>query len=474
MLPTNKVQSSENGKERLRQAMKEAKLTQMDIKNGISTSEDTIKRLLGSKDCPNGIERRTVEAIVNYINEEVSKKNGRPTVIIRVTDIVDSKDWFGEQLSLEFKSIITEKIRGFYGRHFVFEAFKKFLDNKNGYFTVVGDPGMGKSAIAAKYVADNHAICYFNIRVERRSRPELFLKSVRKQLISRYSLVNMEDADLPTLLAEVSRRISSSKPLVIVVDALDEVEQEPGENILYLPTTLPDHVYFLLTRRPYLPNTKRLNVSPGVAVEELDLTKSYVDSSHEDVKGCIRLFLDEDPNYGDALRTWIQNRNLTREEFAEQVASKSENNFMYLRYVLPAIARGFYDDLTLKQLPDGLQDYYQTHWVRMGMDDAPKEMKVIILFILVEIGTPIPCEVIADIAAQDKYDVQSILAEWVEYLKEEKVEEDICYSIYHTSFLDFLNKKRDLAATRNLFRDVNQRIVDYWEREMDADDDEEY
>ena len=88
--------------------------------------------------CPNGIKRRSVEAIVDYINGEVSKKNGRQTVIIRATDIVDSKNWFGEQLSLEFKSIITEKIRRFYGRHFVFEAFKKFLDNKNGYFTVVG------------------------------------------------------------------------------------------------------------------------------------------------------------------------------------------------------------------------------------------------------------------------------------------------------------------------------------------------
>ena len=41
---------------------------------------------------PNGIERRTVEAIVDYINGEVSKTNETPTVIIRATDIFDSKD----------------------------------------------------------------------------------------------------------------------------------------------------------------------------------------------------------------------------------------------------------------------------------------------------------------------------------------------------------------------------------------------
>jgi len=241
-----------------------------------------------------------------------------------------------------------------------------------------------------------------------------------------------------------------------------------GDNLLHLPMTLPDGVYFLLTRRPYNLSKKRLSVSPGVPQKELDLTASeYVDFSRDDVKEYIRLFLNDDTDYKDALRKWIQERNISPEVFLEQVAVKSENNFMYLRYVLLGIARGFYDDLSLKQLPDGLQDYYQTHWVRMGMDTAPKELMVIILFILVEIDTSPSLKMIADITREDEYEVQKILEhEWVEYVKKQDIETELCYSIYHASFLDFLKAKREMKPTRKLFQQVNQRIIEYFDREM--------
>jgi hypothetical protein len=150
--------------------------------------------------------------------------------------------------------------------------------------------------------------------------------------------------------------------LVIAVDALDEVEQELGENLLHLPTTLPDRVYFLLTRRPYHLGKKRLSVSAGVLVKELDLKDSeYVNFNQDDIKEYIRYLLYTDSQYKDELKNWIQTRSIPDASFVEQLANKSENNFMYLRYVLPAIAKGDYNDLSLKQLPDGLKEYYQNH-----------------------------------------------------------------------------------------------------------------
>lgn len=207
--------------------------------------------------------------------------------------------------------------------------------------------------------------------------------------------------------------------------------------------------------------------APDVPMEELDLRRSqYVNLSREDIKEYIRFFLNDDPDYKNAIKQWIQNRNISDDDFVEQVANKSENNFMYLRYVLPGIAKGDYDDLSLKQLPAGLQDYYQVHWQRMGIDEKPQEIKVFILFILVEIGTPIPCEMIAAITEQDEYDVQSVLYELVEYLKLQYLEGEICYSIYHASFLDFLKAKRELNPKRKPFQEINQRIADYLVRKM--------
>ncbi|NJM69348.1 MAG: hypothetical protein HC862_03450 [Scytonema sp. RU_4_4] len=139
---------------------------------------------------------------------------------------------------------------------------------------------------------------------------------------------------------------------------------------------------------------------------------------------------------------------------------------MYLYYLLPGIAKGEYYDFSLDKFPQGLQEYYQTHWVRMGMDTEPKEKMVILLFILVEISTPIPCEMMAEIANQDEYEVQKVLDQWVEYLKDQKIDKETCYSIYHTSFLEFLKGKRELKKTRKLFDEVNQSIAEYFTRKM--------
>ena len=456
MSQSDKVQSSETGKRKLKESYKQANLTIEELARKAKVSTDTIQRLLGTRKCLNGVERWQVTNIAKALG-------------IEPTDIVDPKDWNAENsLPPEFESLIAEKIKTFCGRRFVFDTFKQFItENPHGYFTIIGDAGMGKSSIVAKYVSEHKTPCYFNILVERRNRPELFLKSIRQQLIDRYQLLNSADADLPTLLAKVAGKLTAGQPLVIAVDALDEVEQEPGENLLHLPTTLPDNVYFLLTRRPYHLGKKRLSVSPGVPVKELDLRDSrYITFNQDDIKEYIRFFINEEADYKDGLRKWIQERGILDATFVEQLANKSENNFMYLRYVLPAIAKGDYNDLSLKQLPDGLQEYYQNHWVRMGLEATPGQLMEIVLYILLEIGTPIDCEMIAGIAKEDECDVEAVLEEWVEYLKKQNVDGEICYGIYHASFLDFLKAKREMDSKRKLFREVNQRITEYLEKRM--------
>jgi hypothetical protein len=368
----------------------------------------------------------------------------------------------------EFQALIQKKIESFCGREFVFQKIQQFISrNSNGYFTIVGDAGMGKSTIAAKYVWDNKFPCYFNIRAEGRNRPELFLESIRQQLINRYWLQNAKDDNLQSLLQKVSDNLLDDERLVIVVDALDEVEQEDRDkNLLNLPMTLPNKVYLLLTRRPYVADNKRL-YTQGVPEEELDLrSQEYGDLSRKDIENYIWFFIQENPKTKDSLSQWIDERKIAALTFVEQVADKSENNFMYLYHLLPGIAQGEYNDLSLEKFPKGLQEYYRTHWVRMGMDTEPKEKIVIILFILVEISTPIPCEMMAEIANQDEYEVQKVLDQWVEYLKDQKIDKETCYSIYHTSFLEFLKGKRELKKTRKLFDEVNQSIAEYFRRKM--------
>ena len=446
---SDKVRSSQEGKARLKQAYKDAGLTQEELAKKANVSVDTVKRLLGTKKCPNGIERWAVKNITKELN-------------LKPTDVVDPKDWHSQQqLPPEFARLIYEKTQLFCGRNFVFDAIQEFINNNpNGYFTIIGDAGMGKSAIAAKYVLDHpEAICFFNIRAEGMNSPELFLKKIRQQLIYRFQLQDVEDADLSLLLIKVRDKLSVDERLVIVVDALDEVDQKTSGNILYLPTNLPDGVYFILTRRPHNHNDKRLNFSLATPTQELDLREKKQESNR-DVKEYIWELLN-DGKYQHGLSQWIEKQNrISSNDFVEEIAVKSENNFMYLRCVLPAIADGFYNDKPLDELPVGLQGYYENHWHIMGMTTKPlPRNKIKIVYVMCALRSAASREVIAKYSKQNELTVQEVLDGWTEFLQKQESYQSPRYRFYHESFRDFLHRRDIVQAAGVNLPDISAEVA---------------
>ncbi|MEO1373846.1 MAG: NACHT domain protein, partial [Cyanobacteria bacterium J06635_10] len=362
----------------------------------------------------------------------------------------------------EFKELIRDKTESFCGRKFVFDAIQKFLDNNpKGYFTIVGDAGMGKSAITAKYILENpEAICFFNIRAEGKNRPELFLKQIRQQLINRYQLEDAVNDDLSTLLTKARLKNSIEKSLIIFVDALDEVDQETSGNLLYLPTILPDGVYFILTRRPYNKNEQRLNVSPNTPSQELDLREKFQESNL-DVKDYIQQLLNND-KYRQGLSKWIEKqKQISSQEFVEEIAFKSENNFMYLRCVLPAIAEGFYNDKPLDELPVGLQGYYENHWQIMGMTTKPlPKNKIKIIYVMCALRSAGSRNVIAKYSKQNEFNVQEVLDSWAQFLQKQESFQPPRYRFYHESFRDFLHRQDIVQAAGVNLPDISAEVAD--------------
>ena len=70
------------------------------------------------------------------------------------------------------------------------EDFGKLIctTQSKGYFIIQAPPGMGKSALMAKYIEQSHCLAYFNIRAQGIDRTAQFLSSVCQQLIQRYHL----------------------------------------------------------------------------------------------------------------------------------------------------------------------------------------------------------------------------------------------------------------------------------------------
>jgi hypothetical protein len=157
------------------------------------------------------------------------------------------------------------------------------------------------------------------------------------------------------------------------------------------------------------------------------------------------------------LQQFVEASNLQEKEFVKELADKSENNFIYLRHALPDIVK--YKTVDLKELPQGLQGYYNYHWIRMRMHEEENVKKVIVFFILVEIGEPISIEKIAKISKQDRYKVSKTLKQWYEYFREQVVEE--LYGFYHKTFVEFLKSMDKLGQNRPEFNLVNEKIADY-------------
>jgi hypothetical protein len=349
------------------------------------------------------------------------------------------------RISLKSETIIQDRTKDFTGRRFVFEEIGRFLQtNRKGYFVLEAEPGVGKSSILAQSVLMMRRRCvtHFNSRSDGIVDAKTFLENACLQLIEGFKLTDKypqlpENATangnfLGRLLGEVSATLGGKK-LIFVVDALDEVDlslQSSGSNVLYLPEVLPDNVYFIVSKRPEsLPLP--MNHLP------FDLMQ-YDAESLEDTKA----YIAKRTSNSASIQNWIASHDLSREQFVGAVAQKSQNNFMYLRYVLNDIENGDYRDVSLEDLPRELTGYYGKHWAQMmGREDDPLlEMKVKIIYVISKAREAVSRRWIAKSVGETDLKVQQVLKKWDSFLRQQQVSGEIRYSIYHNSFREFLAK----------------------------------
>ncbi|MDZ8092073.1 MAG: ATP-binding protein [Nostoc sp. DedQUE05] len=375
----------------------------------------------------------------------------------------------------EFEQIIQEKSQNFVGREFVFIAINNFLHRHHqGYFTIIGAPGSGKSAILAKYVTNNPQVIYYNAELEGKNRADEFLINICTQLINQYSLNYTSLPDNATegswffssLLQQISDELEPDQKLIIAIDGLnciDRNSQPPGTNLFYLPRYLPDGVYFLLTRRPFLREKSGLLIE--TPSQSLDLA-DYPEQNRRDIQAYIQNYLTPDEEIpptplekegnipplltgirGD-LKFWLSNHQINQQEFCDRLTALSENNFMYLSQVISAIAENFYlIPFQYNQLTPGLEAYYQQHLHKMFPSEQKTKHSTDVLDVLIQQQKAISVEALAQPAAgiaqiidTDEYEVEEVLENWLEFLQQKQIASETHYSLYHSSFRDWLGK----------------------------------
>lgn len=362
-----------------------------------------------------------------------------------------------ERLRRSFDALMKDKLRGFVGRQFVFDALDEFLrTHDSGYLIIRGVPGIGKSALMAKLINDRGYVHHFNIASQNIRSTRVFLENACAQLIDRYKLEHdeiphqaLDDSGfLMQCLGEAAADLENH-PIVLAVDALDEADllgMAAAANALYLPFSLPEGVYVVVTTRPL--DDLRLSVAQQ---QVLDL-EADSEGNLQDITTYIEAYVAR-----ERMQARLATLEVSAEQFVAALRAKSQGNFMYLYYVLPAIEKGQFVKGKLDELPDGLMAYYQRHWrqMREGNEDEFDSVYEPIVCILGVAQEPVTARQIADWTKLGQGQVKEAIRLWREFLEQELVDSEHLYRIYHASFQDFLKEKVDLTR-------YNDMIADYY------------
>jgi hypothetical protein len=370
---------------------------------------------------------------------------------------------------LTFTTLIEKKTHAFVGRQFVIDELSRFIAREpSGYFIIKGEAGIGKSALIAQLVKTRGYAHHFVVRTQGINRVEQFLENICAQLIAKYELnrppflppeAARDSAFLSALLQEAAGKVAANQPVVLLVDALDEVDWRgrSGENVLFLPPSLPRGVFIVATMRH----------KEGVPLQVERSQTLYLDPASPDNQRDILLYIRQYTSR-PAMRTRLQAWNTTPDAFEQTMLAKSEGNFMYLHHVLPAVERGEFREGTLEELPQGLRDYYERHWnqIRAIDEDMWVTYRQPVICYLATALEPVTVWQIADWSKIEPARVLAAIRDWREFLDEEITSDTKRYRIYHASFQDFLAAKDEAREInlRQIHSAVSDELLAQWDR----------
>lgn len=351
----------------------------------------------------------------------------------------------------------------FVGREFLDSELEKFLENNEcGYFTLIGEPGIGKSAWAAHVIQTQKAIYHF---CEHGHEITNTLSNLAVQISQLFNIpAEFPPSSAPAFAQYFSKVIYEASlqlegKLVIVIDSLDQLDVSAintGANVLLLPESLPKGVFIVTTTRPPAPH---LIVKPEVAKTQYIISSSD-QANQTDAMQFIREKLASEP-----YAQHIQSQSVSLDEFAKALLEQSAGNFMYLRTQFIALEDPARFAAGIEGLPLGLHKYYEQFWHALEHeihDEKVWEETKSIFGLLAVAYDSVDADWIGAVSKQDAKQVSKIFDKHIaEFLTRENKEENYFWKIYHQSFRDFLAEKvRDLTPYHRQIADY-YRVIDF-------------
>ncbi|MEG3918530.1 hypothetical protein QUA07_05195 [Microcoleus sp. T3_A4] len=387
--------------------------------------------------------------------------------------------------AIAFDRDIERLTEGFTGREWVFEEIDRWVQQDNErFFILTGEPGVGKSAIAAQLVKTHkEIIAAYHFCIAGRSgtiEPNNVLLSLAAQLIDFFpdyaealvntikplklsvnveiTIENLKNSQVRGVVIEnlhtqnpqealnvVLRRSLAALPnppqqsKIILIDSLDEaVTFSDRDNLVTLLAgmhDLPSWVRLILTSRP----------EDRVIVEFEPLKPYRLKETSEESLADIWQYVEERVEQ-QTFQERLKEAEVIPQMLIEEVTKLSSGNFLYTKLLLNDIEAGQQALNEISALPKSIDDIYLAFLRRFKSQEWKKQYQPI-LGTLTVTQEPITEDALSNFTGlrprQLRQDL-GIIRQFLDVVENAEGEETRTYAIFHQSLRDYLlDKKRN-------------------------------
>jgi ribosomal 50S subunit-associated protein YjgA (DUF615 family) len=405
--------------------------------------------------------------------------------------------------AIAFDRDIERLTEGFTGREWVFEEIDRWLQQDNErFFILTGEPGVGKSAIAAQLTQTRKDIAAYHFCIARQIstvEPNNVLLSLAAQLIKYFpdygealvntvkplflqvkveiNIENIRDSVVQGVVIEnlhihypkqaldiVLRQALEAlpnppkEPVSILIDSLDEAVTYSNENnlvtLLSSVDDLPSWVRFILTSRP----DKQRVLS---YFETLKPYYYHLNELSEKNKKDIHDYVDGRV-VSEPIQAQIQRFQVQPEALINQITELSQGNFLYTKVLLDDIELGGQPIDNLAALPKSLNELYHNFLLRLKAEWEGKYQPI--FGILTVTKAPVTEEELTNLLSEQLDETElgqrlRVVQQFFDVIQNDYAENT--YTLFHQSLQDYLTDKEKSGVFHCSPKDGHRRIIEY-------------
>ena len=331
-----------------------------------------------------------------------------------------------------FDHLIETHTYLFTGRDKEIQQLLDFIkNNQNGYIFIQAYSGYGKTSLLAKLVQDNQKFAYHFINQIYRSQSfdstecEVVLSNLCEQIeLFQGKKINFGAQKSPRrCFHNLIRYAPIEEKLVLVIDAVDEIEKHPNYLKGLLPVNLPNNIFIIISSRKL--GDRNYLSEIGLNINNIGLLI--------DLPGLDQVAISQLLGQLGGKATLLAGSDI----FIEQLYQVSDGDPFYIRFLVEDVAQGLITLDNIDSIPSNLHEYLDIQFSLLDKNAYLPQHRDIIGLILKAYQPLSRKDIISMVQGIDNLNFDNILRDIHRFL----LVRDNQYSFCHNRFKEYFLSK---------------------------------